>query len=176
MSIEFKVLDSKMLEGVKVITPSVFKESRGEIWTSYKNAPLDSLLPSGLIFNHDKFSESNFNVLRGIHGDHKSWKLVSCIKGQIKQVVVDMRMSSKTYLMWEAFDISNKNRSMILIPPSMGNAFYVCSKSAIYHYKMAYSGSYIDADEQFTLAWNDPRINIVWPTNDPILSKRDASL
>ena len=50
------------------------------------------------------------------------------------------------------------------------------SSSAVYHYKLAYSGDYIDADEQFTVSWNDPRLNIKWPTNDPILSERDARL
>jgi dTDP-4-dehydrorhamnose 3,5-epimerase len=176
MAIEFEVIDSKVLAEVKIIRPSVFKESRGEIWSSYSKDTLSSLLPGNLFFNHDKFSKSNSNVLRGIHGDHKSWKLVSCIHGQIKQVVVDMRVSSKTYLKWEAFDLGSQNRSMILIPPSMGNAFYVSSNSAIYHYKLAYPGNYIDADEQFTVSWNDPRLKITWPTNDPILSERDARL
>ena len=176
MAIEFSVTESAVLSGVKIVTPSVFEESRGSIWTSYSADLLGSLLPGELSFKHDKFSQSNANVLRGIHGDHKSWKLVSCIHGQIKQVVVDMRTSSKTYLKWESFDLGTQNRSMILIPPSMGNAFYVSSSSAIYHYKLAYSGDYIDADEQFTVSWNDPRINIKWPTNDPILSERDARL
>lgn len=174
MAIEFDVSDSKFLAGVKIITPSVYKESRGEIWSSYSNESLSSLLPEDLFFNHDKFSKSNNNVLRGIHGDHKSWKLVSCIHGHIKQVIVDMRVSSKTYLKWESFDLGSQNRSMILIPPSMGNAFYVSSNSAIYHYKLAYSGNYIDADEQFTVSWDDPRLKIVWPSNEPILSERDA--
>ncbi|MDA8808818.1 dTDP-4-dehydrorhamnose 3,5-epimerase family protein [Gammaproteobacteria bacterium] len=176
MSIDFSIIESEVLADVKIITPSVFQESRGSIWTSYGTDSLGSLLPGDLSFKHDKFSQSNANVLRGIHGDHKSWKLVSCIHGQIKQVVVDMRASSKTYLKWESFDLGTQNRSMILIPPGMGNAFYVSSSSAIYHYKLAYSGDYIDADEQFTVSWNDPRINIKWPTNDPILSERDARL
>ena len=176
MAIELSITDSHVLPGVKIITPSVFEESRGRIWTSYGTDLLGSLLPEGLTFKHDKFSQSNANVLRGIHGDHKSWKLVSCLHGQIKQVVVDMRASSKTYLNWESFDLGSHNRSMILIPPSMGNAFYVSGSSALYHYKLAYHGDYIDADEQFTVSWNDPRINIKWPTNDPILSERDARL
>jgi len=46
----------------------------------------------------------------------------------------------------------------------------------VYHYKLAYEGDYIDADQQFTVAWNDPRLNIDWPTDDPILSARDARL
>jgi dTDP-4-dehydrorhamnose 3,5-epimerase len=176
MAIEFNVIESDRLAGVKIITPSVFEEDRGSIWTSYYTDFFGSLVPKKLSFKHDKFSQSNANVLRGIHGDHKSWKLVSCIYGQIKQVVVDMRVSSQTYLKWESFDLGSHNRSMILIPPSMGNAFYVSSSSAIYHYKLAYSGNYIDANEQFTISWNDPRINIKWPTNKPILSDRDARL
>ena len=137
MAIEFDVTESEVLPEVKIVTPSVFEESRGSIWTSYSTDSLTALLPKELSFKHDKFSKSNANVLRGIHGDHKSWKLVSCIHGQIKQVVVDMRASSKTYLKWESFDLGTQNRAMILIPPGMGNAFYVSSSSAIYHYKLA---------------------------------------
>ena len=176
MIMEFSIVDSELLLGVKVITPSVFEESRGSVWTSYSTDSLNSLLPRDLSFKHDKFSRSNANVLRGIHGDHKSWKLVSCIHGQIQQVVVDMRESSKTYLKWESFDLGNQNQSMILIPPGMGNAFYVNSNSAVYHYKLAYSGDYIDADQQFTVLWNDSRLSIKWQCNDPILSERDMRL
>ena len=174
MAIEFSIVDSEVLLGVKVITPSVFEESRGSIWTSYNSDSLGSLLPLDLSFKHDKFSQSNSGVLRGVHGDHKSWKLVSCIQGEIQQVVVDMRESSATYLKWQSFDIGCSNRSLVLIPPGMGNAFYVKSSSATYHYKLAYPGNYIDADEQFTVPWNDPRINISWQTSDPILSNRDS--
>ena len=120
MAIEFSVIESKVLPGVKIITPSIFEESRGAIWTSYGTDSIGSLLPEGLAFKHDKFSLSNANVLRGIHGDHKSWKLVSCISGTIKQVVVDMRENSDTYLSWESFDLGTQNRSMILIPPRHG--------------------------------------------------------
>ena len=55
----------------------------------------------------------------------------------------------------------------------MGNGYYVLSKKAVYHYKLAYDGEYIDADEQFSFAWNDESINIEWPSNKPILSERD---
>ena len=62
---------------------------------------------------------------------------------------------------------------MVLIPPGIGNAFYVNSEKATYHYKLAYHGEYVDADEQFTVPWDDPRINIEWPSRSPILSDRD---
>jgi dTDP-4-dehydrorhamnose 3,5-epimerase len=173
LTIEFSIVESEILSDVKIVTPSVYAESRGSVWTSYSLDFLGSLLPRDLSFKHDKFSNSYKNVLRGIHGDHKSWKLVSCIQGQIQQVVVDMRESSNTYLKSQSFDLGDQNKSMILIPPGMGNAFYVKSSSAIYHYKLAYSGEYIDADEQFTVSWNDPRLKIKWQGDNPILSERD---
>ena len=176
MSIDFEITQSGVLDGVKIITPSVFEESRGNIWTSFLASELDGLLPDDLAFHHDKFSQSRHNVLRGIHGDHKSWKLVTCVYGEIHQVVVDMREGSPSYLQYERFVINRENQKMILVPPGMGNAYYVSSEAAVYHYKLAYQGGYIDADEQFTVAWNDPRLNIDWPVQDPILSARDARL
>ena len=176
MAIEFSIAHSSKIKDLKIITPSAFEESRGSIWTSYSTSEVGALLPNDLLFKHDKFSVSKKNVLRGIHGDSKSWKLVSCVSGDIMQVVVDMRESSETYLQWEAFDLGGKNRQMVLIPPGLGNAFYVKSDEATYHYKLAYEGDYADADEQFTVGWNDPRINIAWPTTDPILSERDRRL
>ena len=176
MSITFETKLSKKIQGLRIITPSVFEESRGSIWTSYNSEQLETYLPEGLFFKHDKFSCSKHNVLRGIHGDNKSWKLVSCISGSIMQVVVDMRPSSSTYLAHECFDLGSHNHQMILIPPKLGNAFYVYSESAIYHYKLAYQGDYADYDHPFTVAWNDPRLKINWPTLNPILSERDSRL
>ena len=60
-----------------------------------------------------------------------------------------------------------------MIPPGMGNGYYVFSPTAVYHYKLAYTGNYIDADQQFTINWNNPKLNITWPVNNPILSDRD---
>ena len=176
MKLDFKSENSQIFQGVKIITPSVFTESRGSIWTSFLEEQIGSFLPDELHFKHDKFSESKKNVLRGIHGDHKSWKLVSCVSGQIFQVIVDLRESSETYLKWDNFILEPSNRKMILIPPGMGNAFLVTSNSAIYHYKLAYDGDYIDADEQFTVSWDDPRLQINWPISTPILSDRDKRL
>jgi dTDP-4-dehydrorhamnose 3,5-epimerase len=174
MSFELKVEASAVLDGVLILSPSVFEEPRGNTWTSYLDRDFDPLLPDGLVFKHDKFSESNNNVLRGIHGDHKSWKLVTCVFGEIQLVVADMREGSSSYLKWQKFVIHRKNQQLILIPPGFGNSYYVSAEVAVVHYKLAYHGDYIDADQQFTVAWNDPRLAIDWPVNDPILSARDA--
>jgi len=101
---------------------------------------------------------------------------VTCVFGEIHQVVADMREGSKSYLKSQRFVINRENQKLILIPPGLGNAYYVSGDTAVYHYKLAYDGGYADADEQFTVAWNDPRLNIDWPCQDPILSARDARL
>jgi len=173
MAFDFIIEESKLLKGVMIIKPSISTDRRGTIWTSFLKDEIDKLLPSGLYFKHDKFSQSCNNVLRGIHGDNKSWKLVTSVYGEIHQVVVDCRKDSPTYLKWEKFIINKENQQLILIPPNMGNSYYINSENAVYHYKLAYDGDYIDADEQFTLEWNDSRVSIDWPTDNPILSDRD---
>lgn len=174
MAIEFDIQESKILKGVYIITPNKFRDLRGEIWSAFSEDCLKHLFPDNLNFVLDKFTLSKPNVLRGIHGDHKSWKLVTCVYGEVHQVVVDCRKDSPTYLKWEKFIINQNNQKLILIPPYFGNAQYVSSKSdALYYYKWAYEGEYVDAKDQFTYAWNDSRIAIDWPTSNPILSDRD---
>ena len=174
MSTGFDVTESDKIRGLYVLTPSIATDLRGNIWTSFIKNEVEKLLPSNLSFIHDKFSVSKHNVLRGVHGDNKSWKLVTCVYGEIQQVVVDMRKESPTYKQWQDFIISGDNQYLILIPPNMGNAYYVSSESAVYHYKLAYNGEYIDANDQFSISWNDESIGIKWLTDKPILSIRDA--
>ena len=173
MSIGFEIQESSEIAGVYILTPTISEDLRGNIWTSFLKSEVEQLIPNNLYFKHDKFSTSRHNVLRGIHGDTKSWKLVTCIFGEVQQVVVDMRHDSPTYKKWQSFIISNDNQHLILIPPNMGNAYYVKTSEAVYHYKLAYDGDYIDAEEQFSIKWNDDSIGIKWLSNSPILSKRD---
>jgi dTDP-4-dehydrorhamnose 3,5-epimerase len=174
MSFGFKVLDSEKVNGVKIVIPSVAKDTRGTVWTSFLKEELNDLLPDNLSFIHDKFSESQNNVLRGIHGDEKTWKLVTSVYGEIYQVVVDCRKESDTYGNWQDFTISKDQQCSVLIPPGVGNAFYVLSQTAVYHYKLAYRDGYNDIENQFTVSWDDKNYNIKWPTDKPILSERDS--
>lgn len=173
MSFGFEITESRIIAGVYAVTPSVATDDRGDIWTSFLKADVEALLPGELFFKHDKFSQSKHNVLRGIHGDSKSWKLVTCVYGEITQVVVDLRTYSASYLKWQSYKINKEQQKMILIPPGCGNAYYVSSECAVYHYKLAYDGPYIDAEEQFSVRWDDPSIGVEWPVTRPILSQRD---
>ena len=172
MSFDIDTSKSKKL-GLTILEPSISQDKRGTIWSSFFSDQIDMHLPNNLQFKHDKFSESSSKVLRGIHGDSKSWKLVTVVYGEIYQVVVDLRDDSNTFKQYESFVLNSHSPRSVLLPPGMGNAYYVLSKKAVYHYKLAYDGDYIDADEQFSFTWNDESINIDWPSNNPILSGRD---
>jgi dTDP-4-dehydrorhamnose 3,5-epimerase len=173
MAFEVDVVSSKILAEVKIFRPSVGRDSRGTIFTTYTNEFYDNYLPSGLLFNHDKFAESKQHVLRGLHGDSKTWKLISCIYGEIFQVVVDIRPESSTYLKWDSWLLNDQNKLQILVPSFYVNGYYVKSKNATFHYKLAYKGEYFDVGQQFVVKWNDTRLDIKWPTNNPILQDRD---
>jgi dTDP-4-dehydrorhamnose 3,5-epimerase len=69
--------------------------------------------------------------------------------------------------------LDDKERQMVLIPPGVGNGFLVLSKNSVFSYKWAYKGEYPDVEDQFSIKWNDKRLNIKWPIKNPILSERD---
>ncbi len=173
MSFEVKSFSSEILQEVKIFQPSIGKDERGTIFTTYSKDFYDDFLPSTMIFNHDKFAESKQNVLRGLHGDVKTWKLITCISGEIFQVAADMRVDSPTYLQWDSWVLNDRNKLQILVPPNYVNGYFVISRKAIFHYKLAYEGGYFDVDQQIVVKWNDPRLEIPWPSKSPILQNRD---
>ena len=153
---------------VKTFTNSAFIDHRGNYLTSWKKGTVNKIK-----FNHDKFSLSKKNVLRGLHGDSKTWKLLSCVYGKLYLVVVNYQKKSNGYLKWKSWILSHKNRLQILIPPNYANGYLCLSKQCVLHYKLFYKGSYFDTKKQFAIKWNDPKIKIKWPIKKPILSTRD---
>ena len=153
---------------VKKLINKSFKDFRGYYWTSWKKG-----LIKNIKFKHDKFSLSKKNVLRGLHGDNKTWKLVSCPYGKFILVVVNCKKKSKNYLKWKSWTLSHDNGVQILIPPNYANGHLCISDKCLFHYKLSYKGSYVDEKKQFSLRWNDPKLNIKWQIKNPILSNRD---
>ena len=108
----------KKLKEIKFFKINTFKDVRGEIWTTWEKKYFKNIN-----FNRDKFSTSKKNVLRGFHGDKKSWKLVTCLKGEVLCVMVDYRSNSKNYLKHAAFKLNDKNKMSVLLPPMFLNSF-----------------------------------------------------
>lgn len=172
------------LEGILLFKLDTFEDFRGEYVELFneklyskeiKKALKGTVYENGarkLKFVEDDISTGTKSVLKGIHGDNKTWKLVSCLFGKFYLVVVNNNPKSKDYGKWESFTLSDKNRLQVLIPPLYGNGHQILSGYDIYHYKQS---SYYDPKSQFTIKWNDHKYNIWWPIKNPILSRRDET-
>ncbi len=161
---------------VPIYTPSIYREYRGEIFTTFHSSEHPALYyikSAGYkdIKIHDRFSKSYKNVLRGLHYDDKTWKLVQALVGEIYLVVLDMR-SGETYGKWESYILSDKTRDQVLVPPGFANGHYALT-DCIFHYNIFYESEYVDENKQSVVRWNNPTFNIEWPTNSPTLQKRD---
>jgi len=159
------------LDGVLVVKPpTIFQDFRGSYVETY-NEELYNRAGINIRFIQDDISVSSKNVLRGIHGDGETWKLVSCLYGEFYLVVVNWDEASPQFGQWESFTLSDQNRLQVLVPPKFGNGHLVLSELAIFHYKQS---TYYNRAGQFTILWNDPKLNINWPVDNPITSKRDS--
>jgi len=156
-----------MKNEIKIFKNTIHKDSRGFIWTSWNKKKIK------LKFNHDKFALSKKNVLRGFHGDNKTWKLMSCAYGEILLITVNFNKNSKNYLKIKKIKLSHKSNKSVLIPPKFINASLCLSDECLLHYKLSYSGNYNEVNNQISVKWNDSRINCRWPKNKFILSARD---
>lgn len=160
------------LDGVLLIKPpTIFQDFRGCYVETY-NEKLYNEAGIEVKFVQDDISVSTRNVLRGLHGDQETWKLISCLHGEFYLAVVNYDRNSLQYLQWAVFTLSDQNRLQVLVPPRFGNGHLVLSDLAVFHYKQS---SYYNRAGQFTLAWNDPKLAIPWPVKKPVLSERDAT-
>ena len=159
------------LDGVVTIEPpTIFEDFRGHYVEIY-NEPEYRAAGINYDFIQDDISISRQHVLRGIHGDQKTCKLVSCLQGAFYLVVVNNLKDSPQYRQWTSFTLSDRNRRQVLIPPGFGNGHLVLTDTAIFHYKQTTT---YDRSSQFTLIWNDPQLKIWWPVKDPVVSQRDS--
>ena len=161
------------LDGVLLIEPTVHHDSRGRFFESYAKEKYRAV---GIQedFVQDNQSLSNKNVLRGLHYriDPEQSKLVRVVKGEVFDVVVDIRKSSPTFGKWQSFILSDTNHLQLYVPVGFAHGFCVLSDKMEFLYKVS---EYYSGEKEKGLIWNDPDIGIDWPISDPILSDKDKS-
>ena len=160
------------IKGVYTIEPDVYKDDRGFFMETFHRERYRKLLGINLDFVQDNISRSSKNVLRGMHfqRNYPQGKIVKASRGEILDVIVDLRKDSPTYGTWESFKLSEQNKLQVWIPPGLAHGFLVISDSADFEYKCT---EYYHPEDQNCLMWNDPEVAIDWPINDPILSEKD---
>lgn len=162
-----KVKDTN-LYGVKLIIPDRFEDHRGSYMEIYDSDKFKDVTKEQFV--QDDISISNKHVLRGLHGDWRTTKLVTVLNGSGYALIADNREDSPTYRKWQSFTLSKQNRHMLLLPAGIGNSILALEDNMIYYYKQ--NTHFIDG-QQFTLKWDDPEWAFWWPINNPILSQRD---
>ena len=159
------------LEGVLLIEPTIHIDSRGRFFESYEKEKYRAL---GIRedFVQDNQSLSNKNVLRGLHYrvDPEQAKLVRVVKGEVFDVVVDIRKDSPTFGEWQSFILSSTNFLQLYVPVGFAHGFCVLSDVAEFLYKVS---EYYSAEKEKGILWNDPDIGINWPISNPVLSDKD---
>ena len=161
------------LEGVLLIQPAVHSDPRGIFFESfqkerYKEIGIDEE------FVQDNQSVSQKNTIRGLHyrATPEQAKLVRVIRGEVFDVVVDIRRQSPTFGQWRGYILSDFNYLQIYIPVGFAHGFCVLSETAEFLYKVS---EYYSAEKEKGIIWNDPDIGIKWPTSNPVLSEKDKT-
>jgi dTDP-4-dehydrorhamnose 3,5-epimerase len=150
---------------VKRIVPKVHHDERGLFFESFRAS---EELPE---FVQDNISISKKNTIRALHYQKSPGqvKFVRCIQGRIWDVAVDIRPASKTFGKWVAFELNDREFAALLIPIGFAHGFCAL-KDSIVQYKVS---AFYDETQEMSIRWNDPDLNIPWPVDRPILSKKD---
>jgi dTDP-4-dehydrorhamnose 3,5-epimerase len=162
-------VEKTKLDEVILIRLDPLRDFRGMYLETY-NEELYKKNGIDIHFVQDDISISSKHVLRGLHGDSDTWKLVSCLTGAFYLVVVNCDKESVNFAKWQGFTLSRENAHQVLVPPKHANGHVVLTDEAIFHYKQS---TYYAPEKQFSYTWDDPQFNIWWPIKNPILSQRD---
>ena len=162
------------LPGITLIQPEIHGDARGfftETYQSqrYREGGIDAT------FVQDNLSRSERGVLRGLHFqvEKPQGKLVSCLRGSVFDVAVDVDPSSSTFKQYVAVELNEENHLQMWIPPGYAHGFCVLSEVADFHYKCT---EFYQPSLERGVFWNDPDIGIRWPVTSPTLSAKDGAL
>ena len=164
------------IKGVFLIKPKLFKDDRGIFRRHFcheeflKNKITSNIKQANISINYKK------GTLRGFHYQKKPYeedKTMSCIKGEIFDIVVDLRKKSKTYMKWIGFKLSDKNKFSIHIPKGCANSFLTIKDNTIVHY---YCSQKYNPTYEGGINFRDPKFKFKWPIRPKIVSDKDRTI
>lgn len=168
------VIDTE-IEGVKIIEPNIFKDSRGYFFESFSQREFDEKV-APIVFLQDNESKSSYGVMRGLHFQKPPYtqsKLVRCVKGSVLDVAVDLREGSSTYGKHVAVELTEDNHRQLFIPKGFAHGFAVLSDTAVFQYKC---DDFYHPEVDGGINILDESLGIDWriPTDKAILSDKDT--
>lgn len=166
------------LKGCFVLEPQVFEDDRGFFYESYNKRKFEDAIGEQIDFVQDNQSVSKKGVLRGLHfqtGGHAQSKLVRVLRGEVLDIVVDLREKSETFGKHFKLKLSEDNNKMIFIPKGMAHGFITLSNTAVFAYKC---DNYYHQTSESGIIYDDETLQIDWglKARELILSKKDKDL
>lgn len=158
---------------VLLIEPARFGDARGYFMETFSAERYAEAGVAGP-FVQDNVSRSRRGVLRGLHLQHPfaQGKLVSVLEGEVFDVAVDVRVGSPTFGCWAGEYLSADNHRQLWVPPGFAHGFVVTSDDALFSYKCT---DYYHPETERSIRWDDPRIGVLWPVADPLVSAKDQA-
>ena len=165
------------LDGVLVLEPRVFRDSRGYFFESYNEADFARSTGLDIRFVQDNESRSTYGVVRGLHfqkGEYAQSKLIRVVQGRVLDVAVDIRPDSPTFGSHVTVVLSGEDHRQLFIPKGFAHGFAVLSPEAVFQYKC---DAFYCPESEGAIAWDDPDLGIDWgiPAWDVILSAKDRN-
>lgn len=159
------------INGPKLLKLNKYSDARGFFVERFKNEYKD-ILGINTDFIQDNFSNSKKGVVRGLHMQHSpgQGKLVSCLNGEILDIVVDVRIKSPTFGKHVAVRLKSDEPSLFWVPAGFAHGFAALSESADVLYKV---DCLYNAKNEMSIKWNDPDLNLNWLVENPIVSDKD---
>ncbi|WP_108808215.1 dTDP-4-dehydrorhamnose 3,5-epimerase [Aquimarina spinulae] len=171
-------IQSTFIDGCFILKPRVFDDERGSFFESFNQKVFEEITGLKVDFIQDNQSVSKRGVLRGLHfqtGDYMQAKLVRAVKGEVLDVIVDLRPNSKTYKEHFSIVLNDHNNFQLFVPRGFAHGFITLSETAIFSYKC---DNYYHKSSESGIIYNDPDLAIDWKldVSEIQLSEKDKDL
>ena len=163
------------IKGVYLIQTEPFRDERGSFARQFCRRELAAHGLDFVICQCNLSGNTRRGTLRGMHYQKEPWpeiKIVSCLQGAVYDVVVDLRPDSPTYLQHIATELSAENGRMLYIPPLCAHGFQTLQDNSVMYYQL---GEFFHPEAYDGVRYNDPKLGIAWPVENPILNERDKN-
>ena len=173
------IFEKTEIEGVVIVEPKVIGDNRGWFYESYSKKDFEEYGINAHFIQDNRSFSAKAGTLRGLHcqkNPRPQAKLVSCTKGKIIDVAVDIRKGSPSYLKWVAVELSEENKKMLFIPKGCLHGFLTISDDVELSYKV---DDFYSPENDRSVCWCDPEIGVEWPIPEGmeiILSEKDKVL
>ncbi len=162
------------INDVKLIKPDVFGDNRGWFYESYSYEKLRALGIDTVFVQDNRSYSQQKGTLRGIHFQKEPYaqtKLISCTRGKILDIAVDLRKGSPTYLKWVSAELTEENKYMLYIPKGFGHGFVTLTDDVEVLYKV---DGYYNKESDRSIRFDDKEIGVDWGISEPVLSQKDS--